>query len=59
MKHGPDLEDMGGTKLDSRMGRPRTCRTADSALEPTKGFLDHYIEEIKEQIRGGPPEKKQ
>lgn len=42
MRHGPDLEEMGGTKID-RMGKP------------SKNFLDHYLEEIKEQFR--PPRK--
>lgn len=42
MRHGPDLEEMGGTKIE----------------KPTKNFLGHYIDEIKEQLRGGPPQKK-
>lgn len=42
MRHGPDLEEMGGTKID-RMDKP------------SKNFLDHYLEEIKEQFR--PPRK--
>lgn len=38
LRHGPDLEEMGGTKIDK-------------AEKPNKGFLDHYLEEIKEQFR--------
>lgn len=31
---------------------------ADPVIESTKNFLDHYLEEIKEQFRGTPPQKK-
>ncbi|MCJ1454682.1 hypothetical protein MMC28_005035 [Mycoblastus sanguinarius] len=42
MRYGPDLEEMGGTKLD----------------KPTKNYLDHYLDEIRDQFRRGPSEKK-
>ena len=59
MKHGPDLEEMGGTKIDSGLCRKTIVKQcADCRSEPTKNFLDHYLEEIKEQFRGGPPQKK-
>lgn len=38
LRQGPDLEEMGGTKIDR-------------VDKPTKNFLDHYVEEIKEQFR--------
>ncbi|KAL2039562.1 hypothetical protein N7G274_007834 [Stereocaulon virgatum] len=43
MRHGPDLEEMGGTKID----KPNN-----------KNFLEHYLEEIKDQFRGGSSQKK-
>jgi len=43
IKHGEDLEDMGGTKLDN----PRDV----------KQFLDHFKEELRDQLRGKPPPK--
>lgn len=43
MRHGPDMEDMGGTKLDN----PNAY----------KDFTKHFWEELKSQARGGPPKK--
>jgi hypothetical protein len=38
--------------------RAHVEQDVDSMLEPTKNFIDYYLEEIKEQIRGDPPQKK-
>ena len=38
--------------------RAHVEQDVDSMLEPTKNFIDYYVEEIKEQIRGDPPQKK-
>ena len=57
MRHGPDLEEMGGTNIDrvnSKWILPRkNCAslTVGFVAEPTKTFLDHFMEEIKEQFR--------
>lgn len=59
MRHGPDLEEMGGTKIDSKFdANISVTQVINTFAEPTKNFLEHYIEEIKEQLRGGPPQKK-
>ena len=59
MRHGPDLEEMGGTKIDSELNANISATQVINAFaEPNKNFLEHYIEEIKEQLRGGPPQKK-
>lgn len=57
MKHGPDLEEMGGTKIDRvdsewlRTKNDVLRLTMGFVAEPSKNFLDHYLEEIKEQFR--------
>lgn len=38
IRRGRDPEDMGGTNIDSDQG---------------KKFLDHFLEELKDQFRGG------
>ena len=59
MRHGPDLEEMGGTKIDSELdANISETQVVNTFAEPDKNFLEHYIEEIKEQFRGGPPQKK-
>jgi len=39
IRHGKDAEDMGGANVDSP--------------SDTKRFVKYYIEELKEQLRGG------
>ncbi|KAI4261263.1 MAG: hypothetical protein L6R42_003530, partial [Xanthoria sp. 1 TBL-2021] len=39
MRHGPDLEEMGGTKIDG----PEST---------TSRFLQHFKDEIRDQLRG-------
>ena len=57
MRHGPDLEEMGGTKLDRVDSEwilsEEYCAklTVGFVAEPTKNFLEHYVNEIKEQFR--------
>ena len=56
IRHGPDLEEMGGTKIDQADSeciphQSRARLTVDFAPEPTKKFLEHYLEEIREQLR--------
>ena len=57
MKHGPDLEETGGTnidRMDSECIVPKRIApelTVDFVPEPSKNFLDHYLEEIKDQFR--------
>jgi len=46
MTHGKGPEETGGTSIE---------KSNDSNA---KGFLDHFLEEIREQFRGGPPSKK-
>ncbi|KFY22877.1 hypothetical protein V491_02693 [Pseudogymnoascus sp. VKM F-3775] len=42
-RYGKDPAEMGGTKIDVPGGE--------------KGFLGHFIDELKEQIRGTPTKK--
>lgn len=57
MRQGPDPEEMGGTKIDKADSeclsteRNGARLTIDLVAEPTKNFLEHYLEEIKEQFR--------
>ncbi|KAA6409130.1 MAG: hypothetical protein FRX48_07474 [Lasallia pustulata] len=46
LRHGKDPEEMGGTNIE---------RSGDS---DAKKFLDHYLEELKDQFRGGSSTKK-
>ncbi|MCJ1404634.1 hypothetical protein MMC11_007860 [Xylographa trunciseda] len=46
MTHGKGPEDVGGTNIE-KSNNPNV-----------KGFLDHFLEEIREQFKGGPPSKK-
>lgn len=58
MRHGLDLEEMGGTKIDKVDSRCTTLASASriftdcEATENEKGFLDHYLEELKDQFKG-------
>lgn len=40
MRHGPDLEEMGGTKIDNNHG-----------FSASK-FIQHFRDEVRDQIRG-------
>ena len=57
MRHGPDLEELGGTKIDKVDSECLATKNDGATLttcliiEPTKNFLDHYLEEVKEQFR--------
>jgi len=42
MTHGKSPEEMGGTNIDN---------------PNAKGFFAHFIDEIKEQLKGGQPPK--
>ncbi|MCJ1326494.1 hypothetical protein MMC10_003158 [Thelotrema lepadinum] len=42
IRHGKDPEEMGGTKIDGPEG---------------KGLFGHFVDELKEQFKGGPPRK--
>ena len=58
-RHGPDREEMGGTNLESQcassdLKEPTfNLRDATETGSNTKKFLEHYLEEIKVQLRGG------
>ena len=57
MRHGPDLEELGGTKIDKVDSECLSSKNDGARLtiyfviEPPKNFLDHYLEEVKEQFR--------
>lgn len=66
MRQGPDLEDMGGTKLDSPSA-PSMIATGqvsltvdyydkDSGFDPSK-FIQHFRDEVRDQLRGGTTKK--
>jgi len=45
IRHGKDPEDMGGTNIEK------------SGPSDAKKFLQFYIEELRDQMRGGPPRR--
>ncbi|KAI9731427.1 MAG: hypothetical protein M1818_007817 [Claussenomyces sp. TS43310] len=47
LRHGKDPAEMGGTSIDNPAGGP-----------DAKKFIRHFVEEVKEQFRGGPPSKR-
>lgn len=44
-RHGKDPSEMGGVNID------------EPARSDARKFLDYYIEELREQIRGGKPKR--
>lgn len=64
VRNGLDSGTLGGANLESQYAfNERHILDGDflSSAEPgsdSKKFLDYFIEEIKEQIRGGPMPKK-
>lgn len=66
LRHGKDPEEMGGTNIESRSLGAACHRTfwlirnvyAGSGDSDAKKFLDHYLEELKDQFRGGSSTKK-
>jgi len=45
MRHGRDPSELGGTNME---------KSGDS---DTKKFIQYYVEELKDQFRGGPSKK--
>ena len=64
IRHGKDPEDMGGTNIESRsscsaiLAGDCSDARAESGDSEAKRFLNHYMEELKEQFRGVPPPKR-
>lgn len=64
IRHGPDPADMGGINIESQYRPDYRCTpsvTSDDGEEPpseVKRFLGYFVEELKEQIRGKPAQRK-
>ena len=66
IKHGKDPEEMGGTNIDSPwspLNSERMCfadcfHVADPGGSSTKRFIQYYVEELKDQMRGSQSLKK-
>ena len=59
IRRGPDMEDMGGTNIESQHLYSKRYAQSKSNTEPGEGkkFLDHYMEELKQQFNRGPGPK--
>lgn len=59
LRHGPDPDEMGGVNIESQAGLNDSKRLYRGVAESTvtgpeaKKFLNHYVEELKQQFRGG------
>jgi hypothetical protein len=73
VRHGKDPSEMGGMNIESQstlmetikerdVGKTKWMANLETNPEPggsdTKKFFEFYLEELKDQFRGGPTSKK-
>ena len=61
VRHGKDPEEMGGTNIDGQTKHPGTLKDFILMVRAdpnAKRYVDHFVEEIKEQFRSGSSNKK-
>ncbi|KAI9797966.1 MAG: hypothetical protein M1833_005022 [Piccolia ochrophora] len=64
-RHGKDPSEMGGTNVDRQCShdalqasrRSPTDSVRNLGPSNSKKYLEYYLEELKEQLRGGPRKK--